>query len=479
MRQIAQLPGPKPLPLLGNLHQLHPKKLHRTLAHWREEFGPIYRFQIANKPFVVVGELESISTILKNRPDTYRRMGAIESVSKEIGTNGIFSAEGETWRRHRKMVMPAFNVEHLRHFFGSLSQFTERLRRHWLTSARAHEDVEVQKDLMRFTVDVTTKLAFGYDLNTLEKVEDPLQKHIAHIFPLLGRRVTAPFPYWRYFKPKRDRDADQAMGEIQKIVGRFIDEVRDRMKRSADLEGKPANLLEALMVSHLASDGFTDVEIIGNVLTILLAGADTTANSIAWMLFLVSQHPEVQAQVQAEVDSLWPEKSLPAAFEEMGKMPYVEAVAMETLRLKPVGPLIFFEANVDTEIQGIRLPKGTQVITLTGYVGTQESAFSHAKEFRPERWLPGHSGFPNHNPRALLAFGEGPRFCAGRALAILEMKMVLAMAAANFHLRPPANAKVADDEFKFVVAPKDLWIGFQPRNNPELGSVPQTSSIRA
>jgi cytochrome P450 len=174
-RPLNSLPGPQGVPLLGHLLQLTMTQLHTILEHWADMYGPLYTFRIARKPVVAIAEPNLINQVLRQRPDTYRRLSVIASVLEEIGVHGVFAAEGEPWRRQRRVVLQALNLQQLRQFFPTLMTVTARLKTRWEKVAAASQAVDVPKDLMRYTVDVTTRLAFGYDMNTLEHEGDSLQ----------------------------------------------------------------------------------------------------------------------------------------------------------------------------------------------------------------------------------------------------------------------------------------------------------------
>lgn len=461
MRTARDLPGPKPLPLLGNFHQLDKLHLDQGLNAWADEFGPVFTFKLFQRRFVAFLKLESILAALRDRPTTFRRVGSVEAVFNEMGANGLFAAEGEEWRRQRALTMPAFASQHLIHFFGTLSTVTERLARRWEKPATEGTDVEAQKDLLRFTVDITTNLAFGYDMNTLEQGEDVIQHHLEKIFPVISRRVIAPFPYWRYFKLPLDRDMDKSMAIIVRTIEEFISSARARLRAQPERMAKPSNFLEGLLVGP--DNQLVDIsnsDLIGNLLTILLAGEDTTANAMAWMLYLISKHPDVQKKMQAEADEVLGEATQPTSYQQVGKLPYIEAVVMESLRVRPVASFLFLQSNVDTELEGVALPKGSIIALLTGHAGMQDENFSDARQFRPERWLAPPA---NHNPRALLVFGEGPRFCPGRNLALLEMKTVGAMVARRFNVSAPRNGTEPVSVHQFVTVARNLWLRFDKR----------------
>ena len=131
------------------------------------------------------------------------------------------SAEGDEWRVQRKVVAQALNSAHINRFFPKLHATTERLLRHWHKAAAANESVDLCRDLMRYTVDVTTQLAFGVDFNTLESDGPVLQHHLDKVFPIVHRRINTPFPYWHYLKLPSDRELDKALDTVKKNRHRF------------------------------------------------------------------------------------------------------------------------------------------------------------------------------------------------------------------------------------------------------------------
>ena len=134
---LADLPRRPGCPLVGNFFQLELSRMHQVLAGWSDEFGPMFTFRLGRRPVVVVADPELIQEILKQRPHRYRRLSKVEEVFREMGVHGVFSAEGDDWKRQRKLAAQALDSAHLRAFFPILRRVTERLRRRWERAADA------------------------------------------------------------------------------------------------------------------------------------------------------------------------------------------------------------------------------------------------------------------------------------------------------------------------------------------------------
>ena len=154
VRTLAGCPGPHGLPLLGNLHQLDVTRLSTVLEAWADRYGPLYRIRLGGRDALVVADVDAVHTMLRQRPDGYRRLHTIESVLAELGITGAFSAEGQDWRRLRRLAMQSLHADYLRQYSGTVARVTARLHERWARAAATAADIDVQQDMMRYTVDV-------------------------------------------------------------------------------------------------------------------------------------------------------------------------------------------------------------------------------------------------------------------------------------------------------------------------------------
>lgn len=213
-RTLKDLPQPKGWPVLGNFLQIQTTKLHQQLEQWATEYGDTYKIDIAGMVFVVISDPVVVKDILRRRPKSFNRTASLERVFKELGIHGVLSANGESWKRQRRLIMPAFSKKSLASFFPLLEQTTERLRLRLrlLQSCNQNTALDIHDDLRRFTVDITTALVFGHDTRLLEKDEDGLQMYLEVIFPQLNSRTKMPFPYWQYIKLKKRSEIRSGIG---------------------------------------------------------------------------------------------------------------------------------------------------------------------------------------------------------------------------------------------------------------------------
>lgn len=461
-RTLRDLPGPRPWPLLGNPVAL--RTAHLQFEAWAHEFGNFFRFRVGPVHVVGVTDPEVARAVLQQRPERYTRIQRTNEIMYDLALGGVFASEGETWRRQRRLLNPSFHARHLDTFADSIRVVTERLRQYWLNAAQRADPSgeDVLGDLMRYTVDVTSVVSFGLDLDTVSGGGDALQRQLAHVFQVVERRSNSPFDYWKL--PLVGIPTRLRMRRLERFLRDLIVQARQRLASDPARREQPPTLLESMLVAtdEEARHPLSDTEVAANVLTVLLAGEDTTANTLAFALYHLAMHPDVTARAREEVDAALGDAFVPT-LEQARELSYVEAIAHETLRLTPPTPLIPVQATEDVVIDGLALPAGTVLMLLTRLMATSPGVFDDPSSFRPERWLEGDAEQRRHHRRMMLAFGGGPRVCPGRGLALLECAMVLAMVLRTFDFELADPSVPLREVTQFTVQPSGVRVRFRPR----------------
>ena len=461
-RFLDDLPGPNGWPLVGNMHQLDATKVHLVLEEWASRYGSIYQFRMGSKRVVATTDPALIEQTLRARPEVFRRSSRMDVVLSEIGIRGVFNAEGEAWRPQRKLSVAALAQRNLRQLYPSIRMVSERMKMRWERHATDGEVLDVVDELKQFTVDVTMLIAFGHDANTIERADDVIQRELEVILPAISRRIFAIFPVWRYVPMPSDRRLNRAFATVRDWLDGLLSDARVRLKAEPDRANKPSNFIEAMLTS-VDEDGkpFSHNVIMSNLITMLLAGEDTTAFTLAWTVHQLCDCPQWASELRSEADAVIGSANVAVDVDAANRLNRANAVANETMRLRPVAPLLVLDAKVDTALGDLSLPKGTGVAVLPRPPALDQTNFVDPFAFRPERWLGDASG--PHNVSTHLPFGSGPRMCPGRSLALLEMKTFLSMLYKNFDVERVGASKDVSELFGFTMSPAGLRVRLHSR----------------
>jgi len=456
LRRLSDLPGPAGLPLLGNALQLRPQHIHADVEAMARRHGTLFRIRIGRQQGIVVADSDLVAAVLRDRPDGFRRPDVTVRVSEELGgEGGVFLAEGDAWRKQRKMVMQAFAPHAIKAYFPLLTRVGRRLQARWLEAAQQGRSIPLNADLKRYTVDVIAGLAFGEEVNTIEHGDDVVQQQLDIVMAGTGRRSLAPVPYWRFIKLPANRQLEAAVRALREATNGFIEKARQRMRADPSRAAHPQNMLEAMLAAaDQEGSGITPGNVIGNVSTMLLAGEDTTSSALAWLIWLLHENPAALQRAQEEVRRVAPD---PAAFtlEQMDQLEYLDACAHEAMRLKPPAAFIPLQANRDCVIGDVLVPQDAIVWCVLRHDSISETRLRNAAQFDPQRWLDGSPA-----KQVTMPFGAGPRLCPGRYLSLLEIKVAMSCLLGRFDIQSVSGD--ASERHGFVMTPGELTMRLSP-----------------
>lgn len=411
----APPPGPSGLPLLGSLLDLRRDPLG-FFADSARRYGDVVRLRLGGASAYLISDPAAIEGILVGTGRRFVKGYDKDPVLPLFLGNGLVTSEGDFWLRQRRLMQPAFHRQRVAGFGAAMVAATEEAAAGW----RDGERRDLHTDLMRLTLDILMRTVFsaplGADAGRVERsLNVVLDEYMRQSLALL------PLPAWAP-SPGRSRML-RAIRELHVVVDRLID---SRLAGGAGPDDLLTMLLEA---RDEAGQPMPRRQLRDELLTLILAGHETTANALAWTLALLARHPEAEARLHAEVDALG---DRPAAAADLPALRYADAVVKESMRLFPPVWMISRAAAQPATVGGYDVPAGRDLYLSAWVVHRDPRLYAEPAAFRPERWL---DGLEQHLPRyAFMPFGGGPRLCIGNSFAQMEATLILATLARRFRL---------------------------------------------
>jgi cytochrome P450 len=410
-------PGPKGNFLLGNLAAVSRDWLG-FYAKCAREYGDVVRLRYLHVPICLVMHPRDIEDVLVTKAGNFTKSADYRVLARVLG-NGLLTNEGKAWQRQRGLIQPAFRRENIL----SYAPVMIRAGSHMLESWNEGDRRNVHADMMAVTLEIVAQCLFGADVaGVTDRVGKAMEVVTDRFMKDAEQALLLPFDLPDFLAPGR-RDAIQ---DLNKIINGIIRERRASQEPRGDL-------LDALLQARDAEgQPMTDGQLRDEVMTLFLAGHETTAIALSWTCYLLGQHPEVEAKLVAELQAVLGDRE-PTA-EDLSRLRYTEMVLKESMRLYPAVWGIGRKAIADCEIGGYRVEKGTNIFLFQSLTQRDPRFFPDPEAFDPERWRedPVRSG---KIPRfAYFPFGGGPRVCVGAAFAMMEATLLLAMTQRAFHL---------------------------------------------
>lgn len=383
----------------------------------QQEVGDTWIVDLPLIPTVVLSHPRDVHTVLVREFKSYQKDFYTRQLVPIIG-NGLLLSEGDTWRRNRRLAQPAFHASAIRSYATAMSSLTEDTLDGW----GERKALDVHAELMRLTLRIVARTLFGVDIGEDADVIGRALDTFMHVH--LGFANTGlVVPPW-VPTPWNQRFA-AALADVDRIVYRMI-----REHRRGDPDAH--TLLGLLLASNDESGGLTDTQLRDEAVTLLMAGHETTAIALTMALFLLSQHPNAEARLQAEVDTVLGDRT--PTIEDLPNLPYTRQVVLEAMRLYPPAWSVGREALVDTVLGDVPIRKGMHLWIATWVTHRDARWYEDPLAFRPERWADGalEKALPDG---AYVPFGAGPRVCIGKRFAELELTIVLTSIVRRYALR--------------------------------------------
>ena len=428
---LTTLPGPRYVGLSGQLRLTRDftTDLLASIRQWRALHGPTFALHLGSDSHVFITEPTDIHTVLVERSEDFQKGNEYtdpkQGVRRFLG-NGLLISDGSFWRRQRRLAAPAFHGKRIEAYAAQMTAQGDAMLSRWADGAR----LDVSDEFSDVTFRIVAQALFGAsvsegsagalsidDAKRVHRAVDTMQRYFAGS-QLLPPWIPTPIEL-RARRARRDLDA---------VVFGLIAERRGRA------EADTGDLLSMLLAAR-DDEGqpMSDEQLRDEVVTLLLAGHETTANTLNWTMALLAQHPGIEAKLHAEVDAVLDHGTRAPTLADLPNLTYTERVINEALRLYPAAFIISRVSQREVALSFGAVPAGSQINIPIYLVHRDARWYADPEKFEPDRWLPERqAGLPK---QAYLPFGGGPRVCIGNSFALMEARLLLAQIASRFQLR--------------------------------------------
>ena len=420
-----QPPGPKEPVALG----IDPETLD-TLQRLQREYGDMVSVQRPNGRLAYfINDAAEVHRILARRHAKYRKGPGFERVKMLLG-NGLIVSDGDVWRRSRRMIQPAFGRQNIHRLVDVMVECSQRRDKHWAALAGNGEQCNITSETSDFALELILISIFGSDY------DDRIATGGDNPFAFLSRDST------------RDLSVVMKVRHLRELLTSIIED------RKSGRTGEPFDFLQMYLQAE-DRDGvrFTNDELLDELMTLIVAGFETSANTLNWVWYLLARYPEVEARIIAEAEQHVPNVDAVNS-DSLMAMEYTQQVLEETLRLYPPVWLFTRRSHEADDLEDFDVPPGTDIYLSPFVLQRTEHYWPNPDQFDPDRFLASDS---NRKDRPFFPFSLGPRRCVGEYFSFMEMKVHLGLLLPRFRMQlvdesDPAlelgiNLRSADDIF--------------------------------
>jgi cytochrome P450 len=421
-RPVTSIPSVPGLPLVGNLLQFRRDRL--ALQDRAGQLGPIARVMFGPLPVYIVTDADLAHEVLVQQDSSFKKSAGLQFLRPMLG-DGLLLSEGTTHKRHRKLLAPAFAPKRLEKYGEIMVEETEKQLARWRHGLR----IDIAHEMMEMTLAIAGRTMFGADVRkdaamVSEGLELGMRAQMANL--------RSPFQLGYEWPLPRHLQMRRAVKMLDDVVYRLIAEGR---KRGTDR----GDVLSILLLARDEEGGLDDKQVRDEVMTLLLAGHETTANALTWTWFELGRHPDVLGKLVTEIDALG---KRPVTVDDLPQLPLTLAVLEEAMRLHPPAYMTGREAVEPVAVGGHHMPKGSIIAVNIRGIHRRPDYFPMPDAFMPERMLgDAKKARPRHH---YLPFGAGPRICIGSHFALLEGQLALATMVQRARLRLLATRAVPE-----------------------------------
>jgi cytochrome P450 len=419
MVTAQRAPGPRAIWPLGQLVQFRRDPL-TFLARLAREYGDVARCKAGPQSIYLLNHPDHVRDVLVTHNARFKKGRALQRAKRLLG-EGLLTSEGDFWRRQRRLAQPAFHRQRIDAYARVMVEYAVQSSSRW----RDGQTLNLSEEMMRLTLAVVGKTLFDAEVESDADEVGAALTEVMNLFdylmlPFSELLEKLPLPPQRRFL--------RARAQLDAVIYRIIEERR----RSPEDRGDLLSTLLHAVDEEGDRTGMTDEQLRDEVMTLFLAGHETTANALTWAFYLLAQNPEAESRLHEELDAVLEGGRLPNA-EDYAALRYTEMVVSETMRLYPPAWGVGRLALEDHEVGGYLIPRGSLVLVSQYVMHRDPRFFADPERFDPERWTPeAKAARPQFS---YFPFGGGPRRCIGESFAWMEAVLILATLARRWRLR--------------------------------------------
>ncbi|KAL1322405.1 hypothetical protein HN51_067401 [Arachis hypogaea] len=407
-------------------------------------YGGIFRLTFGPKSFLIVSDPSIAKHILRDNSKAYSK-GILAEILEFVMGTGLIPADGEVWRVRRRAIVPALHLKYVVTMISLFGQATDRLCKKLDDAASDGEDVEMESLFSRLTLDIIGKAVFNYDFDSLTN-DTGIVEAVYTVLREAEDRSVSPIPVWEIpiwkdISPRQRKVSaalklvNDTLNELVAICKRMVDEEELQFHEEYMNEQDPS-ILHFLLAS---GDDVSSKQLRDDLMTMLIAGHETSAAVLTWTFYLLSKEPSVVSKLQEEVDSVLGDRF--PTIEDMKKLRYTTRVINESMRLYPQPPVLIRRSLENDMLGEYPINRGEDIFISVWNLHRSPNLWDEADKFQPERW-PVDGPNPNETNQNFkyLPFGGGPRKCVGDLFASYETIVALAMLVRRFNFQMAVGA---------------------------------------
>ncbi|XP_021283103.1 protein LUTEIN DEFICIENT 5, chloroplastic [Herrania umbratica] len=407
-------------------------------------YGGIFRLTIGPKSFLIVSDPSIAKHILRDNSKSYSK-GVLAEILEFVMGKGLIPADGEIWRVRRRAIVPALHQKYVAAMISLFGQATERLCEKLDDAATDGEDVEMESLFSHLTLDIIGKAVFNYDFDSLTN-DTGIVEAVYTVLREAEDRSVSPIPTWEIPIWKDISPRQRKVAEALKLINDVLDDLIATCKRMVEEEElqfheeymneQDPSILHFLLAS---GDDVSSKQLRDDLMTLLIAGHETSAAVLTWTFYLLSKEPSVVSKLQDEVDSVLGDRF--PTIGDMKKLKYTTRVINESLRLFPQPPVLIRRSLEDDVLGKYPIKRGEDIFISVWNLHHSPSLWEDPEKFNPERWpLDGSNPNETNQNFCYLPFGGGPRKCVGDMFASFENVVAVAMLVRRFNFQMALGA---------------------------------------